>query len=96
MSGYIAYDTDFINQEVAEAKANDSSNTRPTILLKTVTSLRDDLISGTYKLVFTLYDKSEVEKTIETTNSDGTITSETKTVTEYQRIGETYSYIVIK
>lgn len=58
--------------------------------------IKRKLVSGTYKLVFTLYDKSEVEKIVEIVNEDGTITAELQKVIEYQRIGDTYSYVIIK
>lgn len=97
--GYEAYGIDFINSAVQDA-INSSPDTdkdiRPVIKLTTKCSLKEKLVSGTYKLVFTLYDKSEIEKLIETVNPDGTITSELQTVTEYQRIGETFSYMIIK
>lgn len=92
--GYEAYGIDFINKAVEDATTGDG--TRPVINLITKCSLKDKLVSGTYKLVFTLYDKSEVEKLVETENEDGTITAELQTVIEYQRIGETYSYMIIK
>lgn len=95
--GYEAYGIDFINKAVEDAiAASPDPSIRPIIKLTTKCSLKENLVSGTYKLVFTLYDKSEVEKLVEITNPDGTITAELKKVIEYQRIGETYSYVIIK
>ncbi len=94
--GYEAYGIDFINKAVEDAMNSSTNVERPIIKLTTKCSLKDKLVSGTYKLVFTLYDKTEVEKLVETVNSDGTITAEMQTVIEYQRIGETFSYMIIK
>lgn len=95
--GYEAYSIDFINEAVADALGSSSDATeRPTIKLTTKCSLKDTLVSGTYKLLFTLYDRNEVERNIEIENADGTITVEKQTVIEYQYIGETFSYMIIK
>lgn len=95
--GYEAYGIDFINKAVEDAiAASPDPSIRPIIKLTTKCSLREKLVSGTYKLVFTLYDKSEVEKIVEIVNEDGTITAELQKVIEYQRIGDTYSYVIIK
>lgn len=94
--GYEAYGIDFINKAVEDAINSSTGVERPIIKLTTKCSLKDKLVSGTYKLVFTLYDRTEVEKLVETENADGTITAEMQTVIEYQRIGETFSYMIIK
>lgn len=95
--GYEAYGIDFINKAVQDAiDASTDTTTRPIIKLTTKCYLKNKLVSGTYKLVFTLYDRNEVERLVETENEDGTINSEMKTVIEYQRIGDTFSYMIIK
>lgn len=95
--GYEAYGIDFIKDAVKDAiNSSTDKSTRPIINLITKCSLKDKLVSGTYKLVFTLYDKSEVEKIIEIEDENGVITAEPQMVTEYQRIGESFSYIIIK
>lgn len=94
--GYEAYGIDLINGMVQEAISSSTEEARPIIKLITKCSLKENLVSGTYKLVFTLYDKAEVEKLIETINPDGTITIEMQTVTEYQCIGNTFAYMIIK
>lgn len=94
--GYEAYGIDFINTAVQDAISSSTDVERPVIKLTTKCSLKEKLVSGTYKLVFTLYDKTEVEKLVETVNADGTITADMQTVTEYQRIGDTFSYMIIK
>lgn len=62
------------------------------------------LKSGTYRLVFTLYDvKEEIEtppetpaESTNTTNTSSTETLEPEETSKYQYIGEVYSYIIIK
>lgn len=54
---------------------------------------KEDLVSGTYRLVYTLYDLEDVE--VEEVDENGTVTG-TYTETKYQYIGDTYSYLVIK
>jgi hypothetical protein len=54
---------------------------------------KEDLVSGTYRLVYTLYDLEDVE--VEEVDENGTVIG-TYTETKYQYIGDTYSYLVIK
>lgn len=61
-------------------------------------TLKNSLVSGTYKLVYTLYDHSTVDIYIEETD---TVTGETTMVYDhtnqvYNYIGDTFVYIVIK
>ena len=54
---------------------------------------KEDLVSGTYKLLYTLYDLEDVE--IEDKDDNGNVTG-THDETLYQYIGDTHSYLVIK
>lgn len=95
--GYEAFGIDFIKEAVKDTiDSNQDPNKRPAVDLIMKCSLKDKLVSGTYKLVFTLYDKNEVEKIVEVEDENGIITAEPQWVTEYQRIGETFSYLIIK
>ena len=62
-------------------------------------TLRNNLVSGTYKIVFTLYDKEEYQEPEvifnETTGLYET-TGEMIDKIDYEPIGETFSYIIIK
>lgn len=53
----------------------------------------EDLVSGTYKVVYSLYDVKDIE-TVEYDSLGNEISREMKTT--YQFIGDTFSYIVIK
>ena len=54
---------------------------------------KEDLVSGTYKLLYTLYDLEDVE--IEDKDDNGNVTG-THDETLYQYIGDTHSYLVKK
>ena len=58
--------------------------------------LKENLKSGTYKVMFTLYDASDEIVYKEETNDRGESTQIPFEVTEYMYIGDTFSYIIIK
>lgn len=64
--------------------------------LKFDLTLKNKLKSGTYKIVFRLYDKNEKTVYEEVVNSENEIELVPKQVIEYQLIGDTFSYIIIK
>lgn len=59
-------------------------------------TLKPKLKTGTYKLMFTLYDKNIITKTRPVEDENGNIIQEPYEAIEYENIGETYSYIIIK
>lgn len=59
-------------------------------------TLKQNLKTGTYKLVFTLYDENLVKKTRPVDDGNGNIIQEEYEAIEYEHIGDTYSYIIIK
>ncbi len=61
-------------------------------------TLKNNLVSGTYKVVFTLYDYDELTQYEEVENPDGSITlvELPDKLPVYNYIGDTFSYIVIK
>ena len=62
-------------------------------------TLKEDLVTGTYKIVFTLYDKvdyQEEEVIFNETTQQYETTGNMIDKTDYEYIGETFSYIIIK
>lgn len=85
---YIAVDTQKINETVI----NDMATTN----FELNYTLKSKLKTGTYKVVFTLYDANSSTAKKQTTDADGNITEESFNITDYEYIGETFSYIIIK
>lgn len=85
---YVILNSDQINAEV--------SNPDTPVNFDINYTLKQNLKTGTYKLVFTLYDENIVTKTRPVEDEDGNIIQEEYQAIEYEHIGETYSYIIIK
>lgn len=90
---YTALDTSTI-QNIVSAIAG--SDTTVSVTLNKSYSLKDSLISGTYKVVFKLYDAAEsIAYKIET-DENGAVSKKPFNVMEYTYVGETFTYIIIK
>ena len=87
---YSAISNSTISSAVSNPTATTTFNLRYT--------LKDNLVSGTYKVVFTLYDYDEVTQYEEVENPDGstTLVELPDKLPVYNYIGDTFSYIVIK
>ena len=62
-------------------------------------TLKENLVTGTYKVVFTLYDKTEYQEPEYVYNEETEQYEPTGRIldkTDYEPIGETFSYIIIK
>ncbi len=94
---------DSIKQFEYEYKALDTQTIKSAVVDNTISitlnsnyELKEDLMSGTYKVVFTLYDASDEVVYKEEVNDKGEISQKPFNVTEYMYIGDTFSYIIIK
>ena len=58
--------------------------------------LKQGLKTGTYRLVFKLYDTNDITAGRDVVDSDGNITTVNYNIREYQEIGDAFSYIIIK
>ena len=89
---YVALDTATI--EATAATEEDAVNNEiPSTFYDFVYEMGEDLVSGTYRVVYSLYDVKDIE-TVEYDSLGNEISREMKTT--YQFIGDTFSYIVIK
>ena len=103
---YTADDEEFIQsikQFDKEYKALDEATIKGAVSDETISvtlnknyTLKDNLVSGTYKVVYTLYDVSEEIAYKQETDKNGNITEKPFNVNEYAYIGDTFSYIIIK
>lgn len=59
-------------------------------------TLKQNLTSGTYKVVFRLYDSSETVVNKQEVSESGVVSEKPFNVTQYELIGDTFSYIIIK
>lgn len=74
-----------------------SDNTASVIFNDLEYELKKKLKTGTYKVVFTLYDTTDTTAKREIKDSEGNITSiKEYSVREYEKIGDAFSYIIIK
>jgi hypothetical protein len=87
-AGYTAFST----KDILAAAPDETVSAN----LKLNYTLKNNLTTGTYKIVFKLYDINKKTVYEEVENGSGGTTSVPKEVTEYQYIGDTYSYIIIK
>ena len=94
---------DSIKQFEKEYTAIDTQTIKAAVIDNTISVtlnadyvLKQDLKSGTYKVVFTLYDASDEIVYKEETNDKGESTQIPFDITEYMYIGDTFSYIIIK
>lgn len=86
---YIALDTNTIKSSVVDNTVS--------ITLKTNYTLKENLKSGTYKVVFKLYDVSDTTVYKEETDENGEFISKKPfEIKDYMYIGDTFSYIIIK
>ncbi len=85
---YLVLDSDQINAKV--------TNPDTPVNFDIDYTLKQNLKTGTYKLVFSLYDENIVTKTRPVDDGAGNIIQEEYQAIEYEHIGETYSYIIIK
>ena len=92
---YIAFDKDALSAAVA---ADETPESEDGTQLKTTYNLDESLVSGTYKLVYTLYDHSldaiYINEEDEATGVINQVLDHYEDV--YNYIGETFVYIVIK
>ena len=94
---------DIISDETKNEVESNTNNTEGAVSDETISvtlnknyTLKDNLVSGTYKVVFTLYDVSEEVAYKQETDKNGNITEKPFNVSEYAYIGDTFSYIIIK
>lgn len=85
---YKAIDTQTIKNAVSDNTVSITLNSNYT--------LKENLTSGTYKVVFSLYDASEEIAYKQETDDKGNITEKPFNITDYVHVGETFSYIIIK
>ena len=103
---YTAEDEEFIESIKMfknEYKVLDTSQiwtavTDPTIsvTLNANYTLKQNLTSGTYKVVFRLYDASDTVVNKQEVSESGVVSEKPFNVTQYELIGDTFSYIIIK
>ena len=85
---YTAFDTDFIKDTV-------TNNMEETSFTDLELTLKDNLRTGTYKIEFMLYDTYDDVAT-NIVDVGGTNVARNYNFTEYEFIGESYTYIIIK
>ncbi|MBQ7410585.1 MAG: hypothetical protein IJW20_04290 [Clostridia bacterium] len=86
---YVALDTDTIKASVVDNTVS--------VTLSSNYTLKENLKSGTYKVVFKLYDVSDTTVYKEETDENGEVISKTPfEIKDYMYIGDTFSYIIIK
>ena len=83
---YKAFDVDYIDSHVVD-------NTQTTSFTLTYTYKNGPLRTGTYKLMYTLYDRYDSQIIV---HDDETDTNYYQTVQEYEKIGEDFAYIIVK
>ena len=100
---YKAYNTDEILKYIDNLGVDDTETVtfNPTYTLKEEVTDEDGniigLTTGTYKLVFSLYDLNTVKKVVPVEDEvNNTVIYDYQNVTEYEFIGDAFSYIVIK
>ncbi len=83
---YEAFDVDYIDSHVDD-------NTQTTSFTQTYTYEEGPLKTGTYKLMYTLYDRYDTQIVI---TDEETGTNYYQNVQEYEKIGEDFAYIIVK
>lgn len=83
-----------LNTETIKASVVDNT---VSVTLSSNYTLKENLKSGTYKVVFKLYDVSDTTVYKEETDENGEVVSKTPfEIKDYMYIGDTFSYIIIK
>ena len=82
---YEAFDVDYIHSHV-------SDNTQTESFTQTYTYEEGPLRTGTYKLVYTLYDRYDTQIVVD----DGNGNNVYQDVQEYEKIGDDFAYIIVK
>ena len=86
---YKAFDTDKIEETVVD-------NTVSVSFTDLELTLKDTLVTGTYKVEFSLYDTYDTTVTNIITDDSGNNSAKNYTKKQYEFIGESYVYVIIK